>query len=110
MKLTRRVKRKGELIVVTQSLSFTQAEYDLSQRICDDPHVNLETVMDPNPDVCLAFFRTLWFWMHVQSTAPKETLVRMAERRVAINKWNEHEARSRKIKRVRNKRKSKGAA
>lgn len=109
MKLTRRIKRKGELIVVTQSLSFTQAEYDLSQRICDDPNVNLETVMDPNPDICLAFFRTLWFWMHVQSVASKEMLTSMAERRVAINKWNEHEARSRKIKRVRNKRNRKRA-
>lgn len=109
MKLQRRVKRRGEEITVIQRMTFTQREYDLVQKICDDDNVTLDTIMSNDDGVSTSFFSILWYWLMILPTLSKEKMVSMAIYRqrcdeLKANSRKKRETKNRKNKRVRNNR------
>lgn len=105
MKLQRRVRRRGDVITITQRMTFTQSEYDLVQKVCDDDNVTMDTIMSPDDGVSTSFFSILWYWLMILPTLSKEDIVRMAIYRKRCDEMRaSHKRRNRETKNRKNKR------
>lgn len=109
MKLYKSIRRRNLKNRITLQLEYTDAEYEMVQKLADEQHATSYAIISGDDHQALAFFRSLHYWLWVIPTMSKEDQVNHAIHRKHLEEvWNARQAGQ--DKRVRRIRKRKGTA
>lgn len=88
MNYSTRIKRAKGKVQVRITIDLTEEELSGVERISDDKYCTVDTVKSYDPELSLAYARTLCFWVSLWNSSNKERLVKLAiERRQSEKLW-----------------------